>query len=289
MADPYEGMQPGFASSLHQLTSAVEQAGGHVTLESGFRSHDQQQTLYNNAVTRYGKANAANWAAPPGESNHEKGLAGDLHGDSRSLSLAHHLAPQFGLSFPLANEAWHVQPVGLATHDNQGGPSAVTDNGNNSALARVSALINALSGGADSSVDPGIMAKSPVDLGPSSYDDLFAEAANQYGLDPGLLKAVAKQESGFNPNAASPAGAQGIMQFMPGTAKGLGVNPLDPRSAIFGAAQMLSGLKQRFGSTQLALAGYNAGAGAVEKYGGVPPFPETQNYVRSIMSMTGGM
>jgi peptidoglycan DL-endopeptidase CwlO len=114
---------------------------------------------------------------------------------------------------------------------------------------------------------------------------MFVAAGNKYGISPNLLAAVAKQESGFNPNAGSGAGAQGLMQFMPSTAKGLGVNPYDPASAIDGAARMLQGLTQKFGSTDLALAAYNAGSGAVQKYGGIPPYQETQNYVRNVLAM----
>ncbi|TFV83327.1 transglycosylase SLT domain-containing protein [Blastococcus sp. CT_GayMR16] len=116
------------------------------------------------------------------------------------------------------------------------------------------------------------------------YADLFSRAASRYGVDASLLAAVASQESSFNASAVSPAGAQGLMQFMPATAKGLGVNALDPNSAIDGAARYLSQLTKQFGSTDLALAAYNAGPGTVSRYGGIPPYPETQNYVRSVMS-----
>jgi hypothetical protein len=116
------------------------------------------------------------------------------------------------------------------------------------------------------------------------YANLFTQAANRYGVDASLLAAVASQESSFNASAVSPAGAQGLMQFMPATAKGLGVNPLDPNSAIDGAARYLSSLQKQFGSTELALAAYNAGPGTVSRYGGIPPYAETQNYVRAVMS-----
>jgi hypothetical protein len=116
------------------------------------------------------------------------------------------------------------------------------------------------------------------------YADLFSRAASRYGVDPSVLAAMASQESGFNSQAVSPAGAQGLMQFMPATAKGLGVNALDPNSAIDGAARYLSSLTKQFGSTDLALAAYNAGPGTVSRYGGIPPYAETENYVRSVMS-----
>jgi len=120
------------------------------------------------------------------------------------------------------------------------------------------------------------------------YADLFDKAASTYGVDARLLAAVARQESGYDADAVSPAGAQGLMQLMPGTAKSLGVtDSFDPAQAVDGAARLLSDLLDRFGSTPLALAAYNAGPGAVLRYDGVPPYPETQNYVRSIMSMLG--
>jgi hypothetical protein len=118
------------------------------------------------------------------------------------------------------------------------------------------------------------------------YADLFAAAQVKYGVPANLLAAVAKQESGFDPSAVSPAGAQGLMQLMPGTARSLGVaDAFDPAQAIDGGARMLRDLTRRFGSTELALAAYNAGPGAVLKYHGVPPYPETQRYVRNVMSL----
>ena len=118
------------------------------------------------------------------------------------------------------------------------------------------------------------------------YAGLFEAAGQKYGVSPALLSAVARQESGYDARAVSPAGAQGLMQLMPGTAHGLGVtNAFDPTQAVDGAAHLLRGLLDRFGSTDLALAAYNAGPGAVLRYGGVPPYAETQKYVRSVLSM----
>ncbi|MBO9523537.1 MAG: transglycosylase SLT domain-containing protein [Nocardioidaceae bacterium] len=121
--------------------------------------------------------------------------------------------------------------------------------------------------------------------GPTPYADLFTAAQQRYGVPATLLSAVARQESGYDPAAVSPAGARGLMQLMPGTARSLGVDPLDPAQAVDGAARMLRDLTRRFGSTELALAAYNAGPGAVLKYDGIPPYPETQRYVRNVMSM----
>ena len=127
-------------------------------------------------------------------------------------------------------------------------------------------------------------AASTASLAGVPYADLFTRAGNRHGVDPALLAAVASQESGFDSGAVSPAGAQGLMQFMPTTARGLGVNPLDPASAVDGAARYLSDLSAQFGSTSLALAAYNAGPGTVSRYGGIPPYPETQNYVRNVLT-----
>jgi hypothetical protein len=125
---------------------------------------------------------------------------------------------------------------------------------------------------------------SAASLAGVPYANLFTQAGAKYGVDPALLAAVASQESGFDSSAVSGAGAQGLMQFMPATAGSLGVNALDPQSAVDGAARYLSSLTQQFGSTSLALAAYNAGPGTVSRYGGIPPYTETQNYVRAVTS-----
>lgn len=106
--------------------------------------------------------------------------------------------------------------------------------------------------------------------------------ARKYGIPEAGFLAQIGMESGWNPNARSPAGAIGIAQFMPGTAKAVGVNPLDPISSLEGMGKHMSTLKKNLGSWKLALAGYNAGGGAVQKYGGVPPYRETQNYVNKL-------
>ncbi|HET9516808.1 MAG TPA: transglycosylase SLT domain-containing protein [Actinoplanes sp.] len=115
------------------------------------------------------------------------------------------------------------------------------------------------------------------------YADVFVRAGAKYGVSAKLLAAVAKVESGYNPKAVSPAGAQGLMQLMPGTAKGLGVkNSFDPEQAINGAAKLLASHLKEFKTVPLALAAYNAGGGAVHRYGGIPPFSETQAYVPKV-------
>jgi soluble lytic murein transglycosylase-like protein len=111
-------------------------------------------------------------------------------------------------------------------------------------------------------------------------------AARKHGIDPALLAGLVKQESGFNPSAGSPAGARGLTQLMPGTAAGLGVTDvLDPIQNLDGGAKYLRQQLDAFGGdVTRALAAYNAGPGAVQRYGGVPPYAETQNYVRIVQA-----
>jgi soluble lytic murein transglycosylase-like protein len=118
------------------------------------------------------------------------------------------------------------------------------------------------------------------------YAAEITAAAQANGLDPALLAGLIKQESGFNPNAGSGAGARGLTQLMPGTASGLGVtNVLDPVQSINGGAKYLKQQLEAFGGdTAKALAAYNAGPGAVQRFGGIPPYSETQNYVRIVQA-----
>ncbi len=118
------------------------------------------------------------------------------------------------------------------------------------------------------------------------YEDLINEAARKYNLSSTIIKAVMKAESSFNPDVVSKSGAMGLMQLMPGTAQGLGVdNPFNPEQNIDGGVRYLKDMLKEFdGNLEYALAAYNAGPGSVKKYGGVPPFDETQDYVKKIMS-----
>ena len=117
-------------------------------------------------------------------------------------------------------------------------------------------------------------------------DNLVKNISAKYGVDEKLVNCVIKQESGFNVKAKSKAGAMGLMQLMPATARGLGVkDPYNPIQNIEGGVKYLSNmLKKYHGNVILALAAYNAGSGAVDKYSGVPPYKETQNYVKSILA-----
>ncbi len=120
----------------------------------------------------------------------------------------------------------------------------------------------------------------------NSYDSYILNSATRHGVDPALMKAMMHTESAFNPNARSPVGAQGLMQLMPATASRFKVsNPWNPAENIEGSAKYIAWLMRRFNNNvEYAVAGYNAGEGNVDKYKGIPPFKETRNYVKSVMS-----
>lgn len=147
-------------------------------------------------------------------------------------------------------------------------------------------LLATLSGGSSTGYAQS-PSKVPYTGSEADFAGIVKDASTTYGVDEDLIRSVIRQESGFNPNAESYCGAMGLMQLMPETAADLGVkNPRDPRENIMGGVKYLKSLLDRFGGNiTKALAAYNAGPGAVEQHGGVPPYPETQNYVRSILGM----
>jgi soluble lytic murein transglycosylase-like protein len=130
--------------------------------------------------------------------------------------------------------------------------------------------------------------KPPASRGATAYDSLIREHAERHGISPDLVRAVIQAESGFNPWAVSPKGAMGLMQLMPATARELGVNnPFHPDDNIRGGVWYLATLLERFDQDVVrALAAYNAGPGRVERYNGVPPYRETQDYVKKITGAT---
>lgn len=139
---------------------------------------------------------------------------------------------------------------------------------------------------ASGSPSDGAAPNAPAMVPPAQIDALVSENAQSQEVDPALIKAIIANESGFNANATSNVGAQGLMQLMPGTAAGLGVtDAYDPAQNVAGGTKYIKGLLDRFnGDVRLAVAAYNAGPGAVEKYGGVPPYAETQNYVQNVLA-----
>jgi soluble lytic murein transglycosylase-like protein len=165
--------------------------------------------------------------------------------------------------------------------------AAATDSGSSNANANLANLASPIGtatipGATDATATGGA---SALPAG-TPYGAEITASARRNGLDPALLAGLIKQESGFKANARSGAGAQGLTQLMPGTAAGLGVtNPLDPAQAIEGGAKYLKQQLDRFGGdVARALAAYNAGPGAVQRFGGVPPYAETQNYVRAVQA-----
>jgi len=132
------------------------------------------------------------------------------------------------------------------------------------------------------------VAPTPTISGDVPFKDLIDQTAKRHGIDPALLAGLVKTESNFNPNAQSGVGAKGLTQLMPATARGLGVTDMsDPAQSLEGGAKFLASLLKQFkGDESLALAAYNAGPGAVQKYGGIPPYEETQRYVPKVLGYT---
>jgi soluble lytic murein transglycosylase-like protein len=163
-------------------------------------------------------------------------------------------------------------------------PQASADASFSAALAKASTA-STTTAAVSTASQPAAVKKTTSSAQAGNYDEMIQNAATKYGVNPALIKAVVKAESNFNPRALSRAGAAGLMQLMPSTARGLGVtDSMDPQQNIDGGTRFLSGLLKRYnGSVELALAAYNAGPGAVDKYHGIPPYQETQTYVKRIM------
>jgi transglycosylase-like protein with SLT domain/D-alanyl-D-alanine carboxypeptidase-like protein/putative Flp pilus-assembly TadE/G-like protein len=246
-------MRPDVALAFDRMAAAAQrEAGLYLSITSAFRSDAEQAVLW-----------AANpdpkWVAPPGTSLHRYGTELDLGPPSAYAWLAAN-SERFGFIKRYEWEPWHF---GYAR--NTGSASV------------------GYGGGAG---DGGRAVPSFV---PARFHDAIVRAAQRWNVGAALLSAQIYAESNFNPFAQSPAGAQGIAQFMPGTAQSMGLeDPFDPEQAIDAQAHLMRDLLRRFGSVPLALAAYNAGAGAVEQYGGIPPFAETRAYVAKILGLLGG-
>ena len=146
-------------------------------------------------------------------------------------------------------------------------------------------------GASDTSASPASTTGGPTQMGnvavPAAYAGTIERAASSNGIPASLLAALLYHESRFEPGVVSSAGAEGIAQFMPATAAGMGVDPTNPTQSIEGAAQLLGSYTRQFGSYSDALAAYDAGSSAVERYGGIPPYAETQAYVPAVLSLAG--
>jgi soluble lytic murein transglycosylase-like protein len=169
--------------------------------------------------------------------------------------------------------------------------------GSNYQMVMIQALFKllekAIASKGSSSVDltglAGYDSKSGKSTSSGSFDEIIQQTSQKYNVDADLVKAVIQNESNYDPNAISSAGAQGLMQLMPATAANLGVdNPMDPKENIEGGVKLLRELLNQFGGNLTnVVAAYNAGAGAVQQYGGVPPYQETQTYVNRVLSTYG--
>jgi hypothetical protein len=254
-----EGMRPDVAAAFDRMAAAARGAGISLLVVSGFRSDAEQAALF-----------AAHpdptWVAPPGHSLHRCATELDLGPESAYAWLASN-ASRFGFVQRYSWEAWH--------YGFDAGPPPCSEAGNGLSEA-----------GGGPAAATGATLPSFV---PSRFRAPLIAAATRWNVSAALLAAQLMAESNFNPFAVSPAGAQGIAQFMPGTAASYGLtDPFDPVAAIDAQAHLMSDLIRQLGSPELALAGYNAGPGAVEGCHCIPPYPETQAYVTRILALLGG-
>jgi hypothetical protein len=252
-------MRPDVAAAFDRMAAAAQGAGVTLVINSAFRSDAEQQRLWNaNPDPR--------WVAPPGTSLHRCGTELDL-GTSSAYGWLAANASRFGFVQRYSWEAWH--------YGYTAGPAPCSAAGDRVAGAEA----DGGSGGGPGL--PGFV--------PSRFRAPLLAAAARHDVSAALLAAQLMAESNFNPNAVSPAGAQGIAQFMPATAAAYGLrDPFDPVAAIDAQGRLMSELLEQFGSVELALAAYNAGPGAVSACDCVPPYPETQAYVARILALLDG-
>jgi hypothetical protein len=246
-------MRPDVARAFDRMAAAAREAGLALLVISGYRSDAEQARLF--AAHPDPK-----WVAPPGRSLHRFGTELDLGPPAAYGWLATN-AGRFGFVKRYAWEAWHF---------------GYTLNAGSVSVGF---------GGGDGQPDGGLPA-----FVPAAYRETLARAAQRWNVGAALLAAQLYVESGFDPRARSPAGAEGIAQLMPGTAAALGLaDPFDAHAAIDAQAHLMRDLLRRFASVPLALAAYNAGGGAVGACMCVPPYPETQAYVARILGLLGGI
>jgi hypothetical protein len=247
-------MRPDVALAFDRMASAARADGVTLVVTSGFRTNGEQAALF--AAHPDPK-----WVAPPGQSLHRLGTELDL-GPAAAYGWLARNATSFGFLQRYSWEPWHYGFSRSAGTASVGWGSARGDGESGSAV-------------------PGFV--------PARYARALSAAAQRWSVSAGLLGAQLRQESGFDPTARSAAGAAGIAQFMPGTAREYGLrDPFDPEASIDAQAHLMHDLLRRFGSVPLALAAYNAGAGPVEACGCVPPIPETVSYVAAILALLRG-
>ena len=251
-----EGMRPDVALAFDRMAAAAhDEAGLLLGISSGFRSDAEQARLF--AAHPDPK-----WVAPPGESLHRYATELDLAPPAAFAWLAAN-ATRFGFIQRYSWEPWHY---GYTRSPGSSSVGFGERGGDGRATRAVQSFV------------------------PARFAPLIIRAAQRWGVSAHLLAAQLYAESNFNPFARSPAGAEGIAQFTPGTAEAIGLaDPFDPGAAIDAQAHLMRELLGRFGSVPLALAAYNAGPGAVAACGCIPPFPETRAYVARILGLLGGV
>lgn len=243
-------MRPDVALAFDRMAAAAAKDGVGLIVNSAFRSNAEQAVLF-----------AAHpdprWVAPPGKSLHRLATELDLGPPAAYGWLARH-ASRFGFTQRYSWEAWHYGYVRAAGSRSVG-------------------------------YGPPDGRRAMPSFVPARWAPAIGAAAQRWNVGAAVLAAQLFQESKFNPFARSGAGAQGIAQFMPATARAYGLrDAFDGDAAIMAQAHYLHDLLREFGSVPLALAAYNAGSNAVRRYGGIPPFRETQDYVASILALLGG-
>jgi hypothetical protein len=247
-------MRPDVAAAFDRMESAARTDGVRLMIGSAYRSDAEQAQLY-------ARHPDPRWVAPPGKSLHRLGTELDLGPASAYGWLARN-AGRFHFLQRYSWEPWHYG----YTLNPRSTPERLRGAGR-----------------------PGDGRTAMPSFVPAAYRQEIARAASRWNVAAALLSAQLYVESNFNPFAVSPAGARGIAQFMPGTARAYGLDdPFDAAAAIDAQARLMRDLLRRFASTALALAAYNAGPGAVGRCGCVPPFPETQAYVARVMALMGG-
>ena len=247
-------MRPDVALAFDRMEGTARAAGIHLIVTSAFRSDAEQAVLF-------ARHPDPRWVAPPGKSLHRLATELDLGPPSAYGWLAAN-AGRFGFVKRYSWEPWHF---GYTRSPGSASVGFGVKGGDGRATRAVQSFV------------------------PARYAQIIARAAQRWGVSAQLLAAQLYAESNFNPFAVSPAGAQGIAQFMPGTAAGLGLrHPFDAAASIDAQAHLMHDLLSRFASVPLALAAYNAGPGAVARCGCIPPYAETQAYVAKIIGLLGG-
>jgi len=206
-----------------------------------------------------------------------------------TTSLAAYAPPTTVLAAPATTALTTAQPASALTYPASALPALASTAGDPCAAVYPAATTLSATDPGATAVPVASAAPAGASSGESAYLPLIQQAAARYGIDPALLYGVVRQESAFDPNAVSSAGAEGLAQIMPSNFASLGItNPFDPAQSVDGGARMLAENLQTFGgNTTNALAAYNAGVGAVERSGGVPPYAETQNYVSQVLAYAG--